>query len=198
MVEAANGLVVRSQNAWPSLKFDLSAINGLFSPFIAAGFYYKTFMGPTRGAWMFYEPSIRRAAGLGKASFEPDPDRYEHAQAFCDVLVVGSGPAGLSAALAAGQAGARVILCEEDPILGGALDLEDKVGEEAAGDWLFRTTSALAPISTTSAGSRASASMATTTTTFSAPWRASRRATRGRASGTGASRRSRSCSRPGR
>ena len=144
IVEAANGLVVRSQNAWPSVKLDLSAVNGLFAPFIAAGFYYKTFMGPTRGAWMFYEPSIRRAAGLGKASYEPDPDRYESAHAFCDVLVVGSGPAGLSAALAAGKAGARVILCEEGPILGGALDLEDRIGEEPAGDWLFGTTSALA------------------------------------------------------
>ena len=74
---------------------------------------------------MLYEPFIRRAAGLGKASFEPDPDRYETAHAFCDVLVVGGGPAGLSAALAAGRAGARVILCEDSPVLGGALDLED-------------------------------------------------------------------------
>ena len=146
IVEAANGLVVRSQNAWPSLKHDFSAVNGLFAPFIAAGFYYKTFMGPTRGAWMFYEPSIRRAAGLGRASYEPDPDRYESTHAFCDVLVVGSGPAGLSAALAAGKAGARVILCEEGPILGGTLDLEDTIGAEAAGDWLFRTTSALADL----------------------------------------------------
>ncbi len=143
IVEAANGLAVRSQNAWPTLKRDFNAVNGWFSPFIAAGFYYKTFIGPTRGAWMFYEPSIRRAAGLGKASFEPDPDRYETAHAFCDVLVVGSGPAGLAAALAAGNSGARVILCDEGPALGGTLDLEDKLGEENAGDWLFRTTSAL-------------------------------------------------------
>ena len=145
-IEAANELLVRSQNAWPTLKHDINAINSWFSPFIAAGFYYKTFMGPTRGAWMFYEPSIRRAAGLGKASFEPDPDRYESAHAFCDVLVVGGGPAGLSAALDAGQSGARVILCEDGPILCGALDLEDRIGEEAASDWLFRTTSALAAL----------------------------------------------------
>lgn len=143
IVEAANGLVVRSQNAWPSVKHDLNAVNGWFSPFIAAGFYYKTFMGPGRRGWRLYEPSIRRAAGLGKASFVPDPDRYEMAHAFSDVLVVGGGPAGISAALAAGQAGARVILCEESPVIGGALDLEDTIGEEDASDWLFRATSAL-------------------------------------------------------
>ncbi len=143
IVEAADGLVVRSQNAWPSLGWDIGAVNGWFGPFIAAGFYYKTFIGPFRGAWMYYEPAIRRAAGLGKASFEPDTDRTETTHLFCDVLVVGGGPAGLSAALQAGAAGARVILCEDGPALGGALDLEDKVGEENAGDWLFRTASAL-------------------------------------------------------
>ena len=93
IVEAANGLVVKSQNAWPSLKRDFGAVNSWFAPFIGAGFYYKTFIGPVRGAWMLYEPFIRRAAGLGKASFEPDPDRYEtRATLFCDVLVVGGGP----------------------------------------------------------------------------------------------------------
>ena len=143
IVEARDGLRVRSQNAWPSLGFDTSAVNGLFAPFFAAGFYYKTFMGPGRAGWMLYEPAIRRAAGLGAASFEPDPDRYDSENAFCDVLVVGGGPAGLSAALAAGKAGARVILCEESPALGGALDLEDGIGEEDAAEWLFATTSAL-------------------------------------------------------
>ena len=131
IVEATNGLVVKSQNAWPSLKRDFGAVNSWFAPFIGAGFYYKTFIGPVRGAWMYYEPFIRRAAGLGKASFEADPDRYETANLFCDVLVVGGGPAGLSAALEAGKAGARVILCEDGPLLGGALDLEDKIGGRA-------------------------------------------------------------------
>ena len=130
---------MRSQNAWPSLATDFGAINGLFAPFFAAGFYYKTFIGPFRGAWMLYEPFIRRAAGLGKASFEPDPDRYETAHAFCDVLVVGGGPAGLSAALAAGRAGARVILCDDEPALGGALDLEDRSASSDPADWLFDT-----------------------------------------------------------
>ena len=132
-----------SQNAWPSLGFDISAINELASPFLGAGFYYKTFMGPGRKGWMLYEPSIRRAAGLGKASFEPDHDRYDQANAFCDVLVVGGGPAGLSAALVAGRTGARVILCDDAPVLGGGLDLEDKIGEQDPADWLFETTSAL-------------------------------------------------------
>ena len=97
-------------------------------------------MGPGRGGWMLYEPFIRRAAGLGKASFEPDPDRYETAHAFCDVLVVGGGPAGLSAALAAGRAGARVILCDDAPVLGGALDLEDRIGGRRSGRLAVRNT----------------------------------------------------------
>ncbi|MGH6924274.1 MAG: sarcosine oxidase subunit alpha family protein [Propylenella sp.] len=143
VVEAFDGTAVRSQNAWPALSLDFGAVNGLFAPFFAAGFYYKTFMGPGLRGWMLYEPFIRRAAGFGRASFEPDPDRYETVNAFCDVLVVGAGPAGLSAALAAGRAGARVILCEEAPIVGGALDLEDRIGAAEPADWLFVTLSEL-------------------------------------------------------
>ena len=85
------GLEARCQNAWPSVQFDLMAINSLASPFLSAGFYYKTFMGPSRGSWMFYEPFIRKAAGLGTAVHERDPDRYEARHAFADVLVVGGG-----------------------------------------------------------------------------------------------------------
>jgi sarcosine oxidase subunit alpha len=143
VLEAIDGLQVASQNAWPSLGFDVSAINQLASPFLGAGFYYKTFMGPGRRGWMLYEPSIRRAAGLGKASFEADPDRYDQANAFCDILVVGGGPAGLSAALIAGRSGAKVILCDDQLVLGGGLDLEDRIGERDPADWLFETTSAL-------------------------------------------------------
>jgi glycine cleavage system aminomethyltransferase T/NADPH-dependent 2,4-dienoyl-CoA reductase/sulfur reductase-like enzyme len=113
-----DGLVARSQNRWPSLAFDVGAINGLLAPFLAAGFYYKTFFGPPR-RWMLYERFIRKAAGLGPAPTEPDPDHYEHRSAFCDLLVVGSGAAGLSAALAAGKEGKRVMLVEQDRILGG-------------------------------------------------------------------------------
>jgi NADPH-dependent 2,4-dienoyl-CoA reductase/sulfur reductase-like enzyme len=120
-IELYDGLEAQSQNRWPSLAFDLFAVNSWFAPFIKAGFYYKTFMWPA-GFWeKLYEPLIRRAAGLGRAAGAEDPDHYEKAFAFCDVLVIGSGPAGLAAALAAGRAGARVILCEEDFSVGGRL-----------------------------------------------------------------------------
>src|SRR5204862_3456953 len=86
-----------------------------------AGFYYKTFMWPARFWEMLYEPLIRRAAGLGRAAGAEDPDHYEKAFAHCDVMVIGGGPAGLAAALAAARAGARVILADEDSRLGGRL-----------------------------------------------------------------------------
>ncbi len=120
-IELHEGLVAKSQNRWPSLRFDLGAINQVFSPFLVAGFYYKTFMWPGLFWEKIYEPLIRRAAGLGRASHAPDPDRYEKAYAHCDVLVIGSGPTGLMAALTAAQAGARVIVAEEGPMLGGSL-----------------------------------------------------------------------------
>ena len=120
-IELFAGLAARSQNRWPSLTFDVHAVNQLLSPLIGAGFYYKTFMWPAAFWERLYEPLIRRAAGLGRLSGEPDPDGYEKASAFCDVLVVGSGPSGLMAALAAGRAGLRVILCEDDFRLGGRL-----------------------------------------------------------------------------
>lgn len=119
--ELFDGLEASSQNRWPSLGFDVSAVNGWFAPIIKAGFYYKTFMWPASFWEKLYEPLIRRAAGLGRAAGAEDPDHYEKAFAFCDVLVIGSGPAGLAAALAAGRAGARVILCDEDFSLGGRL-----------------------------------------------------------------------------
>ena len=95
------GLVAQPQNAWPSLKFDALGVNDLLSPFLAAGFYYKTFMWP-RAFWEWlYEPFIRRAAGLGALATAYDHDLYEKAYAHCDVLVIGAGPSGLMAALAA-------------------------------------------------------------------------------------------------
>lgn len=119
-IELFDGLTASSQNRWPSLDFDVGAINGLMSRFLPAGFYYKTFMWPGN-AWMFYERIIRAAAGLGKAPLLADPDGYERRHVHCDVLIVGAGPSGLSAAMAAAKSGARVILVDDNPAPGGSL-----------------------------------------------------------------------------
>ncbi len=89
VAELFEGLEARSQNRWPSLGFDMGAVNSLFSPLLVAGFYYKTFMWPSALWEKLYEPAIRRAAGLGRASLEADPDSYEKVHAFCDVLIIG-------------------------------------------------------------------------------------------------------------
>ena len=117
---ATPGLEVRHVNAWPSLDFDLMSAFGLVAPFIPAGFYYKTLMWPRR-LWPLYEHFLRHAAGLGHAPNAPDPDRYDHVHAHCDVLVVGAGPSGLAAARAAAQSGARVIVADEQAEFGGSL-----------------------------------------------------------------------------
>ncbi|MCC7275865.1 MAG: sarcosine oxidase subunit alpha family protein [Alphaproteobacteria bacterium] len=122
--EIHDGLVAESQNRWPSLRFDAMAATSVAARLLPAGFYYKTFMWPASFWEKVYEPMIRRAAGLGRAATEPDPDHYEAAHAHCDVLVVGAGAAGLAAARAAGEAGARVLLAEQDFLLGGGLLLE--------------------------------------------------------------------------
>jgi len=122
LAELFDGLEACSQHRWPSLSFDLGALNSMLAPLLVAGFYYKTFMWPASMWERFYEPMIRRAAGLGHASTEADPDLYEKEHAFCDLLVIGGGPAGLSAALAAGRSGARVILCDDDFMPGGRLN----------------------------------------------------------------------------
>jgi sarcosine oxidase subunit alpha len=129
-VELFDGLTAVSQNHWPSLAFDVMAMNDVLSPFFPAGFYYKTFMWPPSFWEKVYEPAIRRAAGLGRAAGADDPDEYEKAFAHCDVLVIGAGPAGLMAALSAGRAGARVILADEDFKLGGRLLAERFVLDE--------------------------------------------------------------------
>ncbi len=116
-----DGLKIKSQNAWPSPSFDLMAINSLAAPLFTAGFYYKTFMGPLKRSWMWYEPFIRKAAGLGAATDAKGKERYNSTNSFCDVLIIGSGPAGLAAAFTAGRAGARVFLAEHDSLLGGSL-----------------------------------------------------------------------------
>ncbi|MGB3875526.1 MAG: sarcosine oxidase subunit alpha family protein [Shinella zoogloeoides] len=121
VAELHDGLVATSQNRWPSLAHDIGAVNDLMSRFLSAGFYYKTFMWPAAFWEKVYEPLIRRAAGLGRTKLPRDPDAYEKSWAHCDLLMVGSGPAGLAAALVAARAGLRVILAEQDFVFGGAL-----------------------------------------------------------------------------
>ena len=123
-IELYDGLTAKSQNRWPSLAFDIMATNDLFSNFLSAGFYYKTFMWPASFWEKVYEPIIRRIAGLGSASFEPDPDSYDKGFLHCDLLIIGAGPAGLAAALVAGRAGVDVILADEDFLTGGRLNQE--------------------------------------------------------------------------
>jgi len=149
-IELHDGLSASSQNRWPSLAFDAGAVNNLLSPLFGAGFYYKMFMGPNlfgkNWAWThLYEPAIRRAAGLGVGPREPDPDRYQRTFAHCDVLIVGGGPAGIAAALAASASDARVILCDEYPGLGGALLAENdaRIESTPARDWLAKAAAAL-------------------------------------------------------
>ncbi len=136
-IELYDGLDAASQNRWPSLKFDVLAANQLFSPIFGAGFYYKTFMWPASFWEKVYEPAIRRAAGLGRGAGLPDPDHYDKVNAFCDVLVIGAGPAGLAAALTAARSGCRVILAEEDFRLGGRLLAERyEIDGAPALDWV--------------------------------------------------------------
>jgi glycine cleavage system aminomethyltransferase T/NADPH-dependent 2,4-dienoyl-CoA reductase/sulfur reductase-like enzyme len=126
------GLVAKSQNRWPNLSFDIGSVFGLAAPALSAGFYYKTFFGSAK-KWMFYEYFIRKAAGLGNAPTSSDPDRFSQRAAFCDILVVGAGPAGMQAALEAAESGKRVILVEQDNILGPSL-IRD--GQEQDADWI--------------------------------------------------------------
>ncbi|RWM99212.1 MAG: sarcosine oxidase subunit alpha [Mesorhizobium sp.] len=143
--ELYEGLEAASQNRWPSLNFDVMAVNQLFAPIFVAGFYYKTFMWPAKFWEAIYEPAIRRAAGLGRAAGIPDPDRYDKAWAHCDVAIAGSGPAGLAAAVAAARCGARVILCEEDFVLGGRLLADGgTIDGLPAAEWIARTLDELA------------------------------------------------------
>ncbi|MEX0707831.1 MAG: sarcosine oxidase subunit alpha family protein [Woeseia sp.] len=123
MVPLIDGLEAWSQNRWPTLGFDVFAMLGALAPLLSTGFYYKTFMWPRR-AWKAYEHVIRKVAGLGEPPVRADPDAYEHAFGHCDVMVVGCGPAGLSAARVAADAGADVWLVDESPWAGGWLNRE--------------------------------------------------------------------------
>ena len=137
-IEATDALRLTSQHHWPSLGFDLGGLNNLLSPLIPAGFYYKTFMWP-RSFWdRLYEPAIRAAAGLGRAPTAPDGDRYSHRHAHCDVLVIGAGPAGIAATLAASESGKRVILADEQAEMGGSVlhDISSMIDDLPAWHWL--------------------------------------------------------------
>ncbi len=140
MVELYDGLVANSQNRWPSLQFDVGAVEWpARRPFSAAGFYYKTFMWPARLWERLYEPAIRRAAGLGRAASEPDPDAYEKVWAHCDLLIVGGGPAGIAAALTAARAGAETLVVDENSEFGGGLLTESaSIGGASAAEALGR------------------------------------------------------------
>ncbi len=145
VAELFDGLTATSQNRFPSLAFDLMGVNDLLSPFFAAGFYYKTFMWPAKFWEKVYEPIIRHAAGLGSLSKQDDPDDYDKGFLHCDLLIIGAGPAGLSAALTAGRAGARVIVTDEDFRMGGRLNAETfALGDQSGADWAAATVAELA------------------------------------------------------
>ncbi len=154
------GMHARSQNRWPALRFDLGATADRLSPLLSAGFYYKTFMWPPALWKRLYEPLIRATAGLGRAPRAADADRYLHHYAHCEVLVIGGGPAGLAAALAASSNGARVILCDEGEAIGGSLlaETEASIDGKLAAAWLDETIATL--------GARGSVTLLPRTTAF--------------------------------
>lgn len=115
-----DGMVVAPQNVWPTLDFDVKASNRFVGRFLSPGFYYKTFMAP-RPLWPAYQKVLSRFAAGGTVTPEPRPERYDHRHAHPDVLVAGGGPAGMAAAISAADAGASVLLVEEEPGLGGHL-----------------------------------------------------------------------------
>lgn len=159
MQEIHADLTANSQNKWPSLKFDVGAINdGLYMLF-SAGFYYKTFMWPKSFWDKVYEPFIRKAAGLGQAPSEEDPDQYASRYLHCDILIVGAGPAGLAAALSAARSGADVVLVDEHVEAGGSLLSEPSIeidGDEAW-SWLKNTMAELNSLSNIRVMSRTTA-----------------------------------------
>jgi sarcosine oxidase subunit alpha len=146
--ELFDGLNATSQNHRGPLAFDLMAVTDLLSPFLGVGFYYKTFMWPKAFWEKLYEPVIRASAGLGSLSMQGDPDKYDKGYLHCDLLIVGAGPTGLAAALAAGRAGARVIIVDEDFELGGRLNAEaHEIANVSGLEWVTKTLSELSELS---------------------------------------------------
>ena len=141
-VELYEGLEASSQNCWPNVNFDIGGINNFISPFIPAGFYYKTFMWPKSFWKNIYEPLIRKSAGLGKSPTLPDPDLYDHKHIHCDVLVIGGGISGIIAAKIAAKSGSNTILIDDKNTLGGSTIFQNnenfKINDEISKDWLFK------------------------------------------------------------
>jgi len=142
--ELFEGLTAQSQNHWPSLEFDIGAVNAQLARFLPAGFYYKMFIHP-RPLWKYlYEPFIRQSAGLGRAPKDHDADRYEHLHAHFDSVIVGGGIAGLQAALCAAETGQRVMLIEQTPDWGGRAPVDgDRIDGQDAADWIAATIAKL-------------------------------------------------------
>ncbi|MCA0938745.1 sarcosine oxidase subunit alpha [Salipiger pacificus] len=143
--EIWGGLETTSQNKFPSLKFDVGAVNDGAYMLFSAGFYYKTFMWP-RSFWdKVYEPFIRAAAGLGVSPTEEDPDSYASRNLHCDVLIVGAGPSGIAAARVAAEAGLKVVLVDENAEVGGTLlsEPQAQIDGAAAWDWVAAELAAL-------------------------------------------------------
>jgi len=138
-IEIFDGFEAKSQNCWPSVNFDIGEINSLFSPILPAGFYYKTFMWPAN-LWEKYEYFIRKSAGLGVSPTERDPDLYDHKYYHCDLLIVGSGPAGLTAALLGAKSGKKVLLVDESSEHGGSLKGSDSeiisINNKTPNEWI--------------------------------------------------------------
>ncbi len=142
-----DGLVASSTNGWPSAERDLmGGVGKMLGRFMPPGFYYKTFMKPA-SMWMTWEKYIRKGAGLGRSPKARDPDRYDHLNQHCDVLIVGAGPTGLAAALAAGRSGVRVILVDEQEEMGGSLlDSRERLNGCDAARWVAETLAELATL----------------------------------------------------
>ena len=146
--ELFEGLEAKSVNCWPNVNFDIGAINNFLNKFFPAGFYYKTFMWPKSFWYKVYEPFIRKTAGFGVVSPNHDQERYEHKYEYCDLLVTGSGPSGLSSAYAAAQNGARVILAEDKARFGGSLlTSEVSIGNQTGKEWAEKIISELKSMS---------------------------------------------------
>ena len=136
-----DGLEAHSQNCWPGVKFDIGRSLDYLHFLWPAGFYNKTFIWP---GWHWYEGFIRRMSGLGKLPAGDDPDQYIHRNVHCDVLIVGGGPAGLAAALAASDSAMRVIVIEQDTLSGGSmLWNEENINGEPGSVWLEDTVRVL-------------------------------------------------------